>query len=94
MPTAVCMWTDTFNQLVEEGRVSFKVYEFEFFHKLALCYIAGLSATNPLFNKECLSKNELKACEILSSDGFFCEDFFHPEKINEYEVLPVNFKKL
>lgn len=34
MVTAVCMWADTFNQLVEEGRVSFKVHEFEFFPKL------------------------------------------------------------
>lgn len=30
MPTAVCMWADTFNQLVEEGKVSFKVHEFGF----------------------------------------------------------------
>lgn len=94
MTTAVCMWADTFNQIVKEGRVKFKVHEFEFFPKLALCYIAGLATTNPLFNKSCLSRNELKACEILSSDGFFCEDLLNPEKIAEYDVLPVNFKEL
>lgn len=94
MTTAVCMWADTFNQLVEEGRVSFKVYEFEFFPKLALCYIAGLVTTNPLFNKKCLSENELKACEILSSDDFFYVYLPHPEQTNEYEVFPVNFKEL
>ena len=94
MDSAVCMWADTFNQLVEEGRVKFKVHEFEFFPKLALCYIAGLTANNPIFNKSCLSMNELKACEILSSDGFFCEDLLHPEKIDEYEILPINFKEL
>ena len=94
MDTAVCMCADTFNRLVEEGKVSFKVHEFEFFPKLALCYIAGLATTNPLFNKSCLSKNELKACEIISNEGFFCEDLLNPEKIKEYEVLPLNFKEL
>lgn len=93
MNAAVCMWADTFNQLVEEGRVKFTVHEFEFFPKLALCYIAGLVTTSPLFNKNCLSMNEVKACEILSSEGFFCEDLLNPEKIDEYKILPVNFRK-
>lgn len=93
MNTAVCMWADTFNQLVEEGRVKFTVHEFEFFPKLALCYISGLVATSPLFNKGWLSENELKACGILSSEGFFCEDLLNPEETNNYEVLPANFKE-
>ena len=93
MNTAVCMWADTFNQLVEEGRVKFKIYEFEFFPKLALCYIAGLATTSPLFNKSCLSENELKACKLLSNEGFYSEDLFMPEGMNEYEILPVNFKE-
>jgi hypothetical protein len=76
MPTAVCMGADTFNQLVEEGRVTFKVYEFEFFSKLALCYIAGLATANSLFNKDCLSENELKACEMISREGYYFEDLF------------------
>ena len=93
MNSAVCMQTDTFNQLVEEGRVKFKVHEFEFFPKLALCYIAGLTTTGSFFNKECLSENELKACELISNEGFYSEDLFMPEEVNNYEILPVNFKE-
>ena len=92
MPTAVCMWADTFNQLVEEGRVSFKVYEFEFFPKLALCYIAGLATTSPLFNKKCLSENELKACEMISREGYYFEDLFMPNSVDYYKIEPVNLK--
>ena len=92
MPTAVCMWADTFNQLVEEGRVSFKVYEFEFFPKLALCYIAGLATANPLFNKDCLSENELKACEMISREGYYFEDLFMPNSVDYYKIEPVNLK--
>lgn len=94
MNSAVCMRADTFSQLVEEGRVKFKVHEFEFFPKLALCYIAGLATTSPLFNKSCLSENELKACKLLSNEGFYFEDLFEPEAVNNYEILPVNFKEL
>ena len=92
MPTAVCMWADTFNQLVEEGRVKFKVYEFEFFPKLALCYIAGLATTSPLFNKKCLSENELKACEMISREGYYFEDLFMPNSVDSYKIEPVNLK--
>lgn len=93
MNSAVWMWADTFSQLVEEGRVKFKVHEFEFFPKLALCYIAGLVTTSPFFNKSCLSENELKACELLSNEGFYSEDLFMPEEVNNYEILPINFKE-
>ena len=93
MNTAVCMWADTFNQLVEEGRVKFKVHEFEFFPKIALCYITHIATTNSLFNKNCLSENELKTCQILSNEGFYSEDLFMPEEVNNYEILPVNFKE-
>lgn len=93
MNSAVCMWSDTFNDMVIDGKVKFKVHEFEFFPKLALCYIAGLATTNPLFNKECLSHNELRACELISKEGFYSEDFLMPEEVDSYEILPINFNE-
>lgn len=77
---------------MEEGRISFKVYEFEFFSKLALCYIAGLATANSLFNKDCLSENELKACETISQEGYYFEDLFMPNSVDIYKIEPVNLK--
>ena len=50
------MDADTFISLVKDVKVDFKVHKYEFFPKLALCYIASMPTENTLFNKDCLSK--------------------------------------
>ncbi len=93
MTSAVCMWSDTFNDMVMDGKIKFVVHEFEFFPKLALCYIAGLATTNPLFSKECLSRNELKACEFISNAEIFIDELCSPMEIDNYEIEPSNSKE-
>lgn len=93
MPTAVCMWADTFNKMVEDGKVSFKVHEFEFFPKLALIYLQPLM-NNSLFNKEVLNNNELRACETLNANGgIYIEELNMPEEVQCYTINNTNFKE-
>lgn len=85
MPSAVCMWADTFNQLVEDGKVSFKVHEYDFYSKMSLAYLAPL-ISNSLFNQSCLSENEIKWCETLSSSGFYFEELYELNEVRCYRV--------
>lgn len=93
MSSAVCMDADIFNSLVKEGKVDFKVHKYEFFPKLALCYIAYIPTENPLFNKNCLSKGELKACKIIMNAGIYIEEIHMASQVDCYEVLPFTFKQ-
>ena len=45
-----------------------------------------------LFNKDCLSENELKACEMISREGYYFEDLFMPNSVDSYKIEPVNLK--
>lgn len=89
---AVCMPADTFNELISEGRVSFKIHKYEFFPKLALCYIASMPVENVLFNKECLSEGELRACKAIMDAGVYIEELHYAEEKECYEVFPVMFR--
>lgn len=93
MPTAVNMWADTFNELVEDGKVSFKVHEFEFFPKLSLLYLQPL-VDNRFFNKKVLNDNELRACETLNMNGgVYIEELRMPEEVQCYTINNTNFKE-
>ena len=86
MSTAVCMDANIFNSLVKEGKVDFKVHKYEFFPKLALHYIASIPTENTLFNKDCLSKGELKACEIIMDAGIYIDEIYEASQVDCYEV--------
>lgn len=90
---AVCMDSDIFNQLVKEGKVEFKVHKYQFFSKLALCYITSLPIENPLFNKNCLTEGELKACKFFMDSNIYIEELYQCDEKDYFEVLPVKFKK-
>lgn len=93
MSSAVCMDADIFNSLVKEGKVGFKVYKYEFFPKLALCYIAYFPTENPLFNKECLSEGELKACKAIMDAGVYINEIHEANQVDCYEILLLTFKQ-
>ena len=93
MPAAVCMKANIFNSLVKEGKVDFKVHKYEFFPKLALCYIASILIENPIFNKDCLSKGELKACKAIMDAGIYFDEIYEVSQIDCYEVLLLTFKQ-
>lgn len=92
MSAAVCMNANIFNSLVKEGKVNFKVHKYEFFPKLALCYIASMPIENPLFNKGCLSVGELKACKVIMDAGIYVEEIHEANQVDCYEVLPLTLK--
>lgn len=85
MSTSICMDAKSFNSLVKEGKVAFKVHKYEFFPKLALCYIASI-IENPLFNKGCLSREELKACKVIMDTGIYLEEIYEANQVDCYEV--------
>lgn len=93
MSTAVCMDADIFNSLVKEGKVGFKVHKYEFFPKLALCYIASMLTEDTLFNKDCLSKGELKACKIIRDAEIYIDELYEACQVDYYEILPLTFKQ-
>lgn len=86
MSAAVCMNANIFNSLVKESKVDFKVHKYEFFPKLALCYIASIPIENPLFNKECLSEEELKACKAIMDAGIYFDKIHEANQVDCYEV--------
>lgn len=86
---AVCMDADTFNQLVKEGKVGFKVHKYQFFPKLALHYIASFPTENPLFNKDCLTEGELKACKIIRDAEIYIDELYEASQIDCYGVSPL-----
>ena len=86
MSAAVCMNANIFNSLVKESKVDFKVHKYEFFPKLALCYIASIPIENPLFNKECLSEGELKACKAIMDAGIYFDEIHEANQVDCYEV--------
>lgn len=89
MSTAVCMDADIFNSLVKEGKVGFNIHKYEFFPKLALCYIASMLTEDTLFNKDCLSKGELKACKIIKDAEIYIDELYEPSQVDCYEVSPL-----
>lgn len=89
---AVCMDADMFNQLVKEGKVGFKVHKYQFFPKLALCYITSLPIENPLFNKNCLTEGELKACKFFMDSNIYIEELYQCDEKDYFEILPAKFK--
>lgn len=93
MKAAVCMDADAFNSLVKEGKVGFKVHKYEFFPKLALCYIASIPTENTLFNKDCLSKGELNACKAIMDAGVYFDEIYEANQIDCYEILLLTFKQ-
>lgn len=88
MSTAVCMDADIFNSLVKEGKVGFNIHKYEFFPKLALYYIAPMLTENTLFNKDCLSKGELKACKIIRDAEIYIDELYEASQIDCYGVSP------
>lgn len=88
MSTSICMDAKSFNSLVKEGKVAFKVHKYEFFPKLALCYIASI-IENPLFNKGCLSREELKACKIIKDAEVYIDELYEASQVDCYEVSPL-----
>lgn len=92
MSSAVCMDADMFNQLVKEGKVGFKVHKYQFFPKLALCYITSLPIENPLFNKNCLAEGELKACKFFMDSNIYIEELYQCDEKDYFEILPAKFK--
>lgn len=93
MSTAVCMDADIFNSLVKEGKVGFNIHKYEFFPKLALCYIASMLTEDTLFNKDCLSKGELKACKIIRDAEIYIDELYEASQVDCYEVSPLIFKQ-
>lgn len=93
MSTAVCMDADIFNSLVKEGKVGFKVHKYEFFSKLALCYIASMLTEDTLFNKDCLSKGELKACKIIRDAEIYIDELYEANQVDCYEVPPLTLRQ-
>lgn len=93
MSTAVCMDANIFNSLVKEGKVGFKVHKYEFFPKLALCYIASMLTEDTLFNKDCLSKGELKACKIIRDAEIYIDELYEANQVDCYEVPPLTFRQ-
>lgn len=89
MSTAVCMGADIFNSLVKEGKVGFNIHKYEFFPKLALYYIAPMLTENTLFNKDCLSKGELKACKIIRDAEIYIDELYEASQIDCYGVSPL-----
>lgn len=89
MSTAVCMDADIFNSLVKEGKVGFNIHKYEFFPKLALYYIAPMLTENTLFNKDCLSKGELKACKIIRDAEIYIDELYEASQIDCYGVSPL-----
>ena len=92
MSTAVCMDADIFNSLVKEGKVGFNIHKYEFFPKLALCYIASLTE-GTLFNKDCLSKGELKACKIIRDAEIYIDELYEANQVDCYEVPPLTLRQ-
>lgn len=90
---AVCMSAEDFNEFVSEGKVSFKIHKYEFFPKLALCYISYMPVENPLFNQSCLTEGELKACKIIMDSGLYVEEIHNSIEVDCYEVLPLTFRQ-
>lgn len=93
MSTAVCMDADIFNSLVKEGKVGFNIHKYEFFPKLALYYIAPMLTENTLFNKDCLSKGELKACKIIRDAEIYIDEFYEASQVDCYEVPPLTLRQ-
>lgn len=93
MSTAVCMDADIFNSLVKEGKVGFNIHKYEFFPKLALYYIAPMFTENTLFNKDCLSKGELKACKIISDAEIYIDELYEASQVDCYEVSPLTLRQ-
>lgn len=93
MSTAVCMDANIFNSLVKEGKVGFKVHKYEFFPKLALCYIASMLTEDTLFNKDCLSKGELKACKIIRDAEIYIDELYEANQVDCYEVPPLTLRQ-
>ena len=89
MSTAVCMDADIFNSLVKEGKVGFNIHKYEFFPKLALCYIASMLTEDTLFNKDCLSKGELKACKIIRDAEIYIDELYEASQVDCYGVSPL-----
>lgn len=89
MSTAVCMDADIFNSLVKEGKVGFNIHKYEFFPKLALCYIASMLTEDTLFNKDCLSKGELKACKIIRDAEIYIDELYEASQVDCYVVSPL-----
>lgn len=88
MSTSICMDAKSFNSLVKEGKVAFEVHKYEFFPKLALCYIASI-IENPLFNRGCLSREELKACKIIKDAEVYIDELYEASQVDCYEVSPL-----
>lgn len=93
MSTAVCMDADIFNSLVKEGKVGFNIHKYEFFPKLALHYIAPMLTENTLFNKDCLSKGELKACKIIRDAEIYIDELYEASQVDCYEVPPLTLRQ-
>lgn len=93
MSTAVCMDADIFNSLVKEGKVGFNIHKYEFFPKLALCYIASMLTEDTLFNKDCLSKGELKACKIIRDAEIYIDELYEASQVDCYEVPPLTLRQ-
>ena len=93
MSTAVCMDADIFNSLVKEGKVGFNIHKYEFFPKLALYYIAPMLTENTLFNKDCLSKGELKACKIIRDAEIYIDELYEASQVDCYGVSPLILKQ-
>ena len=93
MSTAVCMDADIFNSLVKEGKVGFNIHKYEFFPKLALYYIAPMLTENTLFNKDCLSKGELKACKIIRDAEIYIDELYEASQVDCYEVPPLTLRQ-
>lgn len=93
MGSAVCMLADTFNDLIEEGKVRFKVHEYHFLTKLSLLYLQGLIEGNKFFNCNILSETEWKVCHELYRSSINIDELFYHEEKDCYEVLPVTVKK-
>ena len=93
MSTAVCMDADIFNSLVKEGKVGFNIHKYEFFPKLALYYIAPMLTENTLFNKDCLSKGELKACKIIRDAEIYIDELYEASQEDCYEVPPLTLRQ-
>lgn len=93
MSTAVCMDADIFNSLVKEGKVGFNIHKYEFFPKLALYYIAPMLTESTLFNKDCLSKGELKACKIIRDAEIYIDELYEASQVDCYEVPPLTLRQ-
>lgn len=93
MSTAVCMDADIFNSLVKEGKVGFNIHKYEFFPKLALYYIAPMLTENTLFNKDCLSKGELKICKIIRDAEIYIDELYEASQVDCYEVPSLTLRQ-